>query len=314
MKMIPKITALAASAVLLVGVAGCAGNSGTSGDSSGSGSDSGSGNKKIALLMASLTTDFFVQAGDEAKKYASENDIDLTVTTSDNDASKELSNMQDIVGQAPDAIIFDPVDSTSGAAAVRLANAAKIPVITMDRGVPDADTVSHVASDNEAGGKLAAEYLKEKFPDGAQVAELQGILSTDIATQRGGGFEKELKTQDNLKIVATQSANFDKSQGFTVFQNILQANPKLNAVFAHNDEMALGALQAAEAAGRKDIVIVGFDGSADALAAIKDGRMAASVAQLPDQIVDTAMETAVAAIDGKKVEAEIGVPLKLITK
>lgn len=307
MKILPKIVTFVVTAALLLGVAGCATTSGSS-------STSGKGTKKIALLMASLTTDFFVQAADAAKKYAKANNIDLTITTSDNDAAKELSNMQDIVGQSPDAILFDPVDSNSAAAAVRLANAAKIPVITFDRGVIGAKTVSHIASDNSAGGKMAADYIKQKFPNGAKVAELQGILSTNIATQRGSGFEKELKTASNLHLVATQSANFDKSQGFTVFQNILQANPKLDVVFAQNDEMALGALQAAEAANRTDLVIVGFDGSPDALTAIAAGRMSATVAQLPAKIVDTALDTTVKYLDSKAVKSEIGVELKLITK
>ena len=297
MKTFPKIVTFVVTAALLVGVAGCATTNGSS-------STSEKGTKKIALLMASLTTDFFVQAADAAKKYAKANNIDVTITTSENDAAKELSNMQDIVGQNPDAILFDPVDS----------NAAKIPVITFDRGVIGAKTVSHIASDNAAGGKIAADYIKQKFPNGAEVAELQGILSTNIATQRGSGFEKELKTASNLHMVATQSANFDKSQGFTVFQNILQANPKLDAVFAQNDEMALGALQAAEAANRTDLVIVGFDGSPDALTAIAAGRMSATVAQLPAKIVETALDTTVKYLDGKTVEPEIGVELKLITK
>lgn len=309
MKIVPKITAVVAGGALLLAAAGC-----SSTGASGSGSGSDKGHKRIALLMASLTTDFFVQAAAEAKKYAQEHDIDLTITTSDNDPSKELSNMQDIVGQSPAAILFDPVDSNSGSAAVKLANAAKIPVFTVDRGVTSGETVAHVASDNTAGGKLAADYLKDQFPKGAKVAELQGILSTDIAGERGGGFEKELATGDNLDLVAKQSADFDKSEGFTVFQNILQANPDLDAVFAQNDEMALGAVQAAQAAGRKDLVIVGFDGSPDALDAIKAGQMSATVAQLPAKIVDTAFDAAVQHLDGKKVEAEIGVPLKLVTK
>ena len=272
------------------------------------------GPKKIALLMASLTTDFFVQIEAAAQKYAKEKNVQLTVFTCDNDAAKELSNMEDIVGQKPDLILFTPVDSAAAVASVEKANAAGIPVVTFDRGANGGKVVSHIASDNAAGGKMAADYIKQRFPNGANVVELQGILSTDVAKQRGAGFDTALKEAPNMKLVAQQSANFDKSQGMTVFENVLQANDKIDAVFAQNDEMALGAMQAAQAAGRTDIVIVGFDASPEAVKAIQDGKMAATIAQLPDKIIQTAIDTSLAYLAGETVKPEIGIELKLITK
>lgn len=311
MKAMPKHVALLLASVLLAGTSACGGSTSAGG---GGGSSSTGGNKKMALLVASLTTTFFVAVDDAAKKYAKEKNIKLTVFTSDNDAAKELSNMQDIVGQKPDLILFDPVDSAAATASVNQANNAKIPLVTFDRGVNGGKVVSHIASDNVAGGKMAADFLKQKFPKGANVAELQGILATDVAKQRGQGFEDELKTVPNLKLVSKQTANFDKSQGFTVFQNILQANPKINAVFAQNDEMALGAVGAAKAAKRTDIAIVGFDAAPEAVTAVKSGTMAATIAQLPDKIIQTAIDTALAYLAGKKVKPEIAVELKLLTK
>lgn len=312
MKVHRNSVALLLTAALVTATSACSSSAQTS--SGGAGAASQGGNKKIALLVASLTTDFFVQLNEAGKKYAQEKNITLKVTTSDNDAAKELSNMQDIIGQKPDLILFDPVDSAAAAASVKQANNAKIPVVTIDRGVSGGQVVSHIASDNQAGGKMAADYLKQKFPNGANVAELQGVLSTDIAKQRGGGFEKELQTAPNLVLVASQTANFDKSQGFTVFQNIMQANPKVNAVFAQNDEMALGAMQAALAAKRTDIAIVGFDAAPEAVKAVQAGTMAATIAQLPDKIIQTAMDTSLSYLAGNKVEPEIAVELKLITK
>ncbi len=310
MRIVPKNVAVVLAAAILASTSAC--GSADTGDA-GSGGSAG-GSKKITLLVASLTTTFFVAVNDEAKRYAKEKNVDLRVLTSDNDPAKELSNMQDIVGQKPDLILFDPVDSAAAAASVAQANNAKIPVVTFDRGVEGGTVVSHIASDNVAGGKMAAEFLKGKFPDGANVVELQGILATDIAKQRGQGFEDELKTAPNLKLVASQTANFDKSQGFTVFQNLLQANPGVNAVFAQNDEMALGALQAAIAAKRTDIAIVGFDASPEAVKAVEAGTMAATVAQLPDKIIQTAMDASLAYLAGEKVEPQIAVGLELVKK
>lgn len=302
-----KNVALLLTTLVLAATAACGGSTSNAGGAQAQ-------PKRIALLMASVTTDFFVQIDAEAKKYAKEKGVELTVFTSENDAAKELSNMEDIVGQSPDVILFTPVDSEAAVASIKQANAAKIPVITFDRGVDGGEIVSHIASDNAGGGKLAADYIKQRFPNGANVAELQGILSTDVARQRGGGFEAALKEDPKLKLVAKQSANFDKSQGLTVFENIIQANSKLDAVFAQNDEMALGAVQAAQAAKRKDIVIVGFDAAPEAVKAVQDGKMAATVAQLPDKIIQTAIDTALSSLAGQPVKSEIAIPLKLVTK
>jgi ribose transport system substrate-binding protein len=268
---------------------------------------------KIALLMASLTTDFFVEINSSAKAYAEQNGIDLTVLTCDNDPARELANMEDIIGQAPDIILFTPTDSDAAVAAVEKANEAGIPVITFDRGVNGGKNVTHISSDNIAGGELAGNYIKSRFPGGAKVVELQGILATNIAQQRGKGFNDAIASAGNIDVVARQSANFDKSQGMTVMENILQAQDKIDAVFAHNDEMALGAMEACIAANRNDIAIVGFDASPNAVEAVRNGTMAATVAQLPAKIIQTTIDTAVKYLNGEQIPPEIGVGLELVS-
>ena len=161
---------------------------------------------------------------------------------------------------------------------------------------------------------MAGEYIREIFPDGAKVAELQGILATNVAQLRGAGFNKIIDETDNLELVAQQSANFDKSEGMTVFENMLQAHDEIEAVFAANDEMARGAMEACKAAGREDIKIVGFDASPDAVVAVEAGDMAATIAQLPVKIIDTTIDTAIAYLHGEEVEKEIGVELQLVTQ
>lgn len=267
---------------------------------------------KVTLLMASLTTDFFVAIEKAAKEYADVAGIELTVITSDNDSAKELANMEDIVSQEPDIVLYTPSDSDAAVASVEAANAAGIPVITFDRGANSGEVVCHVASDNVAGGKMAGEYIKELFPDGAKVVELQGVMATNVAQQRGQGFNEVIDATDNLELVAQQSANFNKDEGMTVMENILQAQDEIDAVFAHNDEMALGAMEACIAAGRTDIAIVGFDASPDAVAAVEAGTMAATVAQLPDKIIQTTIDAALDYLAGKSVDPEIGVELALV--
>jgi ribose transport system substrate-binding protein len=118
----------------------------------------------------------------------------------------------------------------------------------------------------------------------------------------------------DAKIVAQQTANFNRDEGLTVFENILQAQPEIAAVFAHNDEMILGAIQAAEAAGRTGIVFVGFDAVDDAVAAVNDGTLAATVAQQPAEIGRLGVESAIKYLNGETVPASIPVPLSLVTK
>jgi ribose transport system substrate-binding protein len=167
--------------------------------------------------------------------------------------------------------------------AIKKANDANIPVFTVDRSANGGTVVSHIASDNVAGGKMAAEFLSKTIGGKGNVIELQGIAGTSAARDRGQGFNDYIKASSpNIKIVAQQTANFNRDEGLKVFENILQAQPEIAAVFAHNDEMILGAIQAAEAAKRTGIVFVGFDAIDDATKAVKDGKLAATVAQKPD--------------------------------
>ncbi|MGG8362589.1 substrate-binding domain-containing protein, partial [Bacillus cereus] len=147
---------------------------------------------------------------------------------------------------------------------------------------------------------------------GANVAELEGIPGSSAARERGKGFHNV--ADKSLKVVAKQAADFDRAKGLSVMENILQANSDIKAVFAHNDEMALGALEALKSAGKTDVVVVGFDATEDAVKAVNDGRMAATVAQKPELIGEKAMQTAKEITQGKKVDKSIPIELELIKK
>ena len=159
------------------------------------------------------------------------------------------------------------------------------------------------------GAELATEYLVELVGEGAEVAELQGVTGASATNDRGAGFHNIADAK--LNVVAKQTANFDRAEGMTVMENMLQAQPGIKGVFAHNDEMALGAV---EAAAGKDIVIIGFDATDDALAAVEAGTMAATIAQKPDLMGATAVETATKLIAGETVEKNLPVEVALIKK
>ena len=156
---------------------------------------------------------------------------------------------------------------------------------------------------------MATEYLKELIGEGAKAAEIQGVPGASATIDRGDGFH--LVADQDFDVVASQSANFNRAEGMNVMENILQSDGEIKGVFAHNDEMALGAVEAIAASG-KDIKVVGFDATDDAVAAVKAGKMAATVAQKPELMGETAVLTALKMISGESVEKSIPVEVELI--
>ncbi|TZE80293.1 ribose ABC transporter substrate-binding protein RbsB [Calorimonas adulescens] len=271
------------------------------------------GPKKIGLVISTLNNPFFVTLRDGAQKKADELGYQLIVLDSQNDSAKELSNVQDVLQQGISLLMINPVDSDAVVNAVKLANDAKIPVITLDRSANGGEVVTHIASDNVAGGKMAGDFIVNKLNGKGKVVQLEGIPGASAARDRGQGFADAIKGTQ-IEVVASQAADFDRTKGLQVMENILQAQPQIDAVFAQNDEMALGALQAIEASGRQGIIIVGFDATDDAVKAVNDGKMAATVAQQPEQIGSLGVENADKIIKGQQVPKYIPVDLKLITK
>ncbi|MFB6367968.1 substrate-binding domain-containing protein, partial [Paenibacillus elgii] len=134
--------------------------------------------------------------------------------------------------------------------AVEAANKANIPVITIDRAANGGQVVSHIVSDNVKGGQMAGDFILKAIGGTGNIVELQGIAGTSAARDRGKGFHNAVDGKDGVKMVASQPADFDRAKGLSVMENILQGNKDIAAVFAHNDEMALGALQATQASGK----------------------------------------------------------------
>ena len=271
------------------------------------------GGKKIGVVLSTLNNPFFVSMKEGAEKKAKELGYEVVVLDSQNDAAKERANVEDLVQQGIVALIINPTDSDAVANSIAVANENKIQVITVDRKANGGEVASHVASDNIKGGEMAAEFILEKLNGKGNLVELQGIPGASATRDRGQGFHNIVDNKDGVKVVASQAADFDRQKGLNVTENVIQATPQFDAIFAHNDEMALGAIEAVKAAN-KNVIIVGFDGNDDAKAAVESGKLAATIAQKPDLMGAIAVETAIKIAKGETVEKEIPVELQLIKK
>ncbi|ALE24478.1 MULTISPECIES: ribose ABC transporter substrate-binding protein RbsB [Proteus] len=269
--------------------------------------------ESIALVISTLNNPFFVTMKDSAQKEADKLGYDLVVLDSMDNPAKELANVQDLTVKGTRLMLINPTDSDAVGNAVLMANKAKIPVVTLDRVANKGEVVSHVASDNRLGGKMAGDYIAEKVGNDAKVIQLEGIAGTSASRERGEGFKQAVDAH-KLNILASQPSDFDRTKGLNVMQNLLTANPSVQAVFAQNDEMALGALRALQTAGRTDVLVVGFDGTNDGIKAVNRGVLGATIAQRPDQIGIIGIQTADKILKGEKVDPTIPVELELVTQ
>ncbi|WP_310652291.1 ABC transporter substrate binding protein [Lactobacillus jensenii] len=266
---------------------------------------------KIGVSISTLSNPVFITLKNELQKYSDKKGSKIIINNANNDTSKQNNDVEDLIQQKVDAIIVNPCDSSAISTVIQKANDAKIPVICIDRGADRGTVVSTVASDNVAGGKMAADYLIKKLGLKAKIAELQGIPGASATRERGQGFDKI--ADKKLNIVSKQTAQFDRAKGLSVTENILQAHHDVKGIFSQNDEMAVGAARAVKAS-KKDIVIVGFDGTNDALKLIKSGQMTATVAQQWDKMADTSLDAVYDYYQGKTVKKNNLVPVRLITK
>ncbi|MFS0785221.1 ribose ABC transporter substrate-binding protein RbsB [Shouchella sp. 1P09AA] len=277
-----------------------------------SGDSEENGEFTVGLSVSTLNNPFFVTLEDGAVEKAEELGMNIETVDAQDDSSKQVNDVEDLIQRGVDLILINPTDSSAVSAAIQSANDAGIPVITVDRDAEGGEVVTHIASDNVAGGEMAGEYLLELVGEGALVAELEGIPGASAARERGEGFHNV--AQESLDIATSQPANFDRAEGLTVMENILQSNPDIEGVFAHNDEMALGALEAISAAGRDDIVVVGFDATDDAVASVENEELAGTIAQQPTLIGEEAVQAAYSVLNDEEVEDFIPVELELISQ
>ena len=289
-----KIVSIMIVLCMMFGLAGC--NAITI-DGEGEAAES-TGNGSIGLSVSTLNNPFFVSLAEGAEEAAEKEGVKLAVADAGDDSAKQQNDIEDLISRNVSVLIVNPVDSDAVAPAVQNAVSQGIKVISVDRVVNGVDVDCQIASDNVAG-------------EGEKVAELQGVPGASATIDRGAGFHEA--ADEALNVVASQSANFDRAEGMSVMENLLQSDSSIKGVFAHNDEMALGALQAIAASG-KDIKVVGFDATDDAVDAVNAGKMTATVAQKPELMGETAVLTAIKLIAGETVEKSLPVEVELITK
>ncbi len=271
---------------------------------------------KIGMVLSTLNNPFFVNMKDGAEKEAEKLGYDLVVLDSQNDPAKERANVEDLIQLGVIALLINPTDSDAVVKTVEVANKSNIPVITLDRQADGGKITSHIASDNIKGGEMAAEYVLDKFKDEKgpiNVVEIQGIPGASATRDRGEGFHNIMDKNDKFNFISIQAADFDRQKGLQVMENIIQANPNIQVVFAHNDEMALGAVKAIKASGINALVI-GFDGNDDAKDSIDANEMTAIIAQQPDLIGALGVELANKIYKGESIKNKIAADLKVYTK
>jgi ribose transport system substrate-binding protein len=288
------------------------------------GRDANGGPPEVALVMKTLNSPFFIEMQRGAQEAADRLGVHLVVQAAERevDVEKQMQIIENLVVTGVDALLVTPSGSREIVPAIAKANEANIPVVVVDTRVDAAAAAeagirvaSFIGSDNVEGGRVAGRHLVKVTGGDARVAILEGIPGHETGDSRLRGFHESVADTPGIEIVASQTANWERDQGMNVLQNLLQAHPEIDAVFACNDMMALGAIEAVRAAGRSgQIRIIGFDAVEDARRAIQAGDMEASVAQRPHEMGRLAVESAVKLIGGESVPPEQQVPIELVNR
>ena len=311
MKKKRRMLALAMSGLMLMGaLAGCGGNNSTPAASSGtagSGSSDG-GEYEITTICMALNSDYWhmVEAG--AKLAAKELGVKVNVIgpNAESDSATQINMVEDAVNNKVDAIVLAPNEPTSLVSAAQTVKTAGIPLVVIDSQLNTDDESLYscfVGTGNIAAGKQGGEFIASKLQKGDKVGIIRGLVGQTVHDQRAQGAQEAMEAA-GLEIVSVQPADSDRGKAVNVAENMIQSNPDIKAFYCTNDDMALGAYQAVAAAGLKDIVVVGFDGTFNAMDSIAKGEMSASVAQLPVEEGYQGVVNAVKILKGEDVEKQ----------
>lgn len=270
----------------------------------------------IGLSLSTLSNAFFIGMEKGVKDEVNKVGCKLIETNANGDIAKQLSDIEDLITKRVDVLIVNALDADAIVPAVKKAKEANIPIIFLDRGANSDEITSFLETDNVKMGEMAAnlilEHLKKQGKKNANVVEIEGLQGTSAARDRGKGFHNIIDKHPEVKIVAKQAGDFNQEKSMNVMQNILQANPKIDAVFGHNDDCTLGAEKAILAANRmkplgdKDhIFLVGIDGINQAIEAVKKGHVDVCISQVPIEMGEEAVQVGLKALKGEKVEKHI---------
>lgn len=277
------------------------------------------GNASAAYVLAmkgpGAGNPFWAAVEQGAKDKAAELGVEVVVVAppAESDVQAQITQVEDLIAQGIDGLAIAPTDPNALAPVVDAAKAAGIPVVFVDtRGINEG--VTFIGTNNEVGAALAADFMCKNLPQGSEVAILQGLISQSTGQARADGSKKGLEAC-GLKVVAEQTAEWDRAKGLSVTENILAGNPNIKGIFASNDNMALGAVEALKSAAKlADVMVVGFDANPDAAASIIAGEMTASVAQAPANMGGFSIQALVDLRAGKTLEPWIDTGTVLVTK
>lgn len=310
MKIIFKVIAAVVGLAVLSSVYGCKKSGQTE-----SSSQASPQQKTIGVSLLNLSSEFIVMLNKAMNEKAKELGVRLLVYDAQRNAEKQVQQVETFIAQKVDAIILNPCEVEASSPAVKKALAAGIPIINVNSETRDEPT-AFVGSRDEESGRIAMEYIAKRLNGKGNIVIMQGFMGQAAQIKRDQGADEVLKKYPEIKVLARQTAEWDRAKAVSLMENWIQSHGnKINAVFAHNDEMAMGAVLALEQAKMKsNVIVVGIDAIADALKAVKDGRLDATVFQDAKGQGATAVEVAVKIINKQPFEKETYIPFKLVTK
>lgn len=273
--------------------------------------------KKMAVVISTLNNPWFVVLANTAADRAREMGYEAHIFDSQNNSAKEAEHFENIIASGYDAILLNPTDADGSIGNLQMAKAAGIPTFCMDREVNSKDAaITQILSGNFSGCVKIGEYFVKQLNGSGKYAELLGLVGDNNTWNRSMGFHSVVDKFPDLEMVAQQSADFDRNTALEVTESILQAHPDIDAVFAGNDAMAMGAYQAVLAAGKTDqIKVFGFDGADDVINSIAAGRIVATGMQFPRLMARKAAEYADQYLKGdENIPGKIPVEVELVTR
>ena len=298
-------------ALVLVTAAGMVACTGKDGDAPGGGASPG---KTIGVSLLTMTNPFFKEMADAMEAEGKKRGFEVLVTAGELDPARQRGQVQDFLVRKVSAIVLSPCDSKAVGTSIAEANAAGIPVFTADIAARSGKVVTHVASDNVQGGRLAAQAMAERLGGTGEVLIIDHPTVASVQ-DRVRGFEEEMRKHPGIRIVGRPSSDGQRARAMAVMEDMLQAHPTLKGVFGINDDSALGATAVLDAAGRTDIVVIGYDATEEAQAAIRSGGpLKADVVQYPRRIGRTAIEMIARHLAGDEVPAVVPIDVGLWTK
>jgi inositol transport system substrate-binding protein len=311
-----KIIATVLSAMVITAtLAGCSSSQPTSNTASSANNDTAKKTLKIGVSMKDLSDQFVKNIGDAITAEGKAKNVELVTADAQGSVDKQLSDVENFITQKVDAIILNAMDADGSGPAVDAANKAGIPIIECNTLTKNTNYNTYVGSVDDEAGKIQGNFVKEITKGKANVGVLMGPMGQSPQVLRKKGVDESLFTNTpDIKKLAEQTANWKRDQAMSITEDWLQRFPELNVIASQNDDMAMGALQAVEASGKKGIIIVGVDAIPDALQAVKDGKLACTVFQDSKGQGSKSVDVAIQLVNKEKVDKEVMIPFQLVTK